>query len=280
MTDTKVHLLDGGTLVIDGFHAFWNRGPAGEVRFPCYSVLIEHADGRYMFDTGYDFEHVMRVLPFEKPIQDKSDAARAAREAGLENRRHQLRHQLPLSFRSLRRQQVLPRSLHALPRQGIGGQRQLPAVRTSGLFGYELCAEPGGQARSGTTARSAARDVHAKVRNADRRSRDRQGPAAVRDTGPHRRSLQPDGRTEESAADAVDGGCVLQQEEHEHDVHLELPPGSDREPCVDEAPQGARGAARRRTVLFARPRELCDLSDRSRLLLLTAPTSGPCRRRR
>jgi 4-pyridoxolactonase len=29
MSDTKVYLLDGGTLVIDGFHAFWNRGPAG-----------------------------------------------------------------------------------------------------------------------------------------------------------------------------------------------------------------------------------------------------------
>jgi 4-pyridoxolactonase len=71
MIDTKVYLLDGGTLVIDGFHMFWNRGPGGEVRFPCYSVLIEHADGRYMFDTGYDFEHVMRVLPFEKPIQAK-----------------------------------------------------------------------------------------------------------------------------------------------------------------------------------------------------------------
>lgn len=70
MADTKVHLLEGGTLVIDGFHAFWNRGPGGEVRFPCYSVLIEHDDGRYLFDTGYDFDHVMRVLPFEKPIQD------------------------------------------------------------------------------------------------------------------------------------------------------------------------------------------------------------------
>ena len=69
MTDTKVYLLEGGTLVIDGFHVFWNRGPAGEVRFPCYSVLVEHQDGRYMFDTGYDYEHVMRVLPFEKPLQ-------------------------------------------------------------------------------------------------------------------------------------------------------------------------------------------------------------------
>lgn len=69
MPDTKVYLLDGGSLVIDGFHVFWNRGPAGEVRFPTYSVLVEHADGRYLFDTGYDFAHVQRVLPFEKPLQ-------------------------------------------------------------------------------------------------------------------------------------------------------------------------------------------------------------------
>ncbi|MCB1808109.1 MAG: N-acyl homoserine lactonase family protein [Candidatus Competibacteraceae bacterium] len=71
MSDTKVYLLDGGTLVIDGFHAFWNRGPAGEVRFPCYAVLIEHADGLYIFDTGYDYDHVQKVLPFEKPLQTK-----------------------------------------------------------------------------------------------------------------------------------------------------------------------------------------------------------------
>ena len=69
MAKTKVHLLDGGTLVIDGFHVFWNRGPGGEVRFPCYSVLIDHAEGKFLFDTGYDFAHVMKVLPFEKPIQ-------------------------------------------------------------------------------------------------------------------------------------------------------------------------------------------------------------------
>ncbi|MBX6321131.1 MAG: N-acyl homoserine lactonase family protein [Rhodospirillaceae bacterium] len=71
MSDTKVYLLDGGSLVIDGFHAFWNRGPGGEFRFPCYSVLVEHKDGRYLFDSGYDYDHVMRVLPFEKPQQTK-----------------------------------------------------------------------------------------------------------------------------------------------------------------------------------------------------------------
>lgn len=71
MSDTKVYLLDGGTLVIDGFHAFWNRGPGGELRFPCYAVLVEHEDGLYIFDTGYDYDHVQEVLPFEKPLQTK-----------------------------------------------------------------------------------------------------------------------------------------------------------------------------------------------------------------
>lgn len=69
MKKTRVFILDGGTLVIDGFHVYWNRGPAGEVRFPVYSVLIDHADGLYLFDTGYDCDHVKAVLPFEKPRQ-------------------------------------------------------------------------------------------------------------------------------------------------------------------------------------------------------------------
>jgi 4-pyridoxolactonase len=72
MLDTKVYLLDGGTLVMDGLHAFWNAGPTGEIRFPVYSVLIEHRDGRYLYDTGYDLDHVERVLPFIKPMQTKA----------------------------------------------------------------------------------------------------------------------------------------------------------------------------------------------------------------
>lgn len=69
MTALRVFLLDGGTLVIDGYHLFWNVGPGGEVRFPCYSVLVDHPDGRILFDTGYDLRHVSAVLPFEKPEQ-------------------------------------------------------------------------------------------------------------------------------------------------------------------------------------------------------------------
>ena len=52
MSDTKVYLLDGGSLVLDGYHVFWNRGPGGEVRFPVYSILIEHADGRFLIGRG------------------------------------------------------------------------------------------------------------------------------------------------------------------------------------------------------------------------------------
>jgi hypothetical protein len=58
--------------VIDGFHAFWNRGPGGELRFPGYAVLVEHADGRCIFDTGYDFDHLIRVLPFAAPPPGRS----------------------------------------------------------------------------------------------------------------------------------------------------------------------------------------------------------------
>lgn len=52
--DTKVYLLDGGTMEIDGLNLFWIQGPAGNIRFPVYSVLIEHKEGRFLYDTGVD----------------------------------------------------------------------------------------------------------------------------------------------------------------------------------------------------------------------------------
>jgi 4-pyridoxolactonase len=69
MAATKVYVLDSGTLEMDGFHVFWNRGPGGPVRIPVYSVLVVHAQGNLLYDTGYDLDHVNRVLPFEKPQQ-------------------------------------------------------------------------------------------------------------------------------------------------------------------------------------------------------------------
>jgi hypothetical protein len=60
--NVRVYLLDGGTLVIDGYHLYWNAGPGGPVRFPCYSVLIDHPEGKFLFDSGYDLEHVNKAV--------------------------------------------------------------------------------------------------------------------------------------------------------------------------------------------------------------------------
>lgn len=66
---TSVRLLDSGTLVIDQSHITWNIGAGTPVRFPVYSVLIDHPDGPMLFDTGYDLDLVNAVLPFELPEQ-------------------------------------------------------------------------------------------------------------------------------------------------------------------------------------------------------------------
>jgi len=76
-------LLDGGTLVIDGFHAFWNRGPAGEFRFPCYAVLVSTTTAATSSIPATTTTS-MRVLPFEKPLQMKEQTIpRRARPAHL-----------------------------------------------------------------------------------------------------------------------------------------------------------------------------------------------------
>jgi 4-pyridoxolactonase len=69
VANPKVYILDGGTLVIDNSDVFWHIDPGNPVRFPVYSVLVEHPDALILFDTGYDLDHVNRVLPFELPEQ-------------------------------------------------------------------------------------------------------------------------------------------------------------------------------------------------------------------
>jgi 4-pyridoxolactonase len=69
----KIYLLASGTCVIDHSHIFWYIGCGQPVRFPVYSVLIDHPDGLFLFDTGFDLGHVQRVLPFELPEQQPSE---------------------------------------------------------------------------------------------------------------------------------------------------------------------------------------------------------------
>lgn len=65
----RVWLLDSGTLVIDQSHITWNVGCGTPVRFPVYSVLIEHDQGLFLFDSGFDKGTVEEFLPFELPEQ-------------------------------------------------------------------------------------------------------------------------------------------------------------------------------------------------------------------
>ncbi|GAA4168463.1 4-pyridoxolactonase [Gryllotalpicola koreensis] len=69
MTDPKVFLLDGGTLVIDASDVHWHIDAGTPVRFPVYSVLVETPSALILYDTGYDLDHVNKVLPFELPEQ-------------------------------------------------------------------------------------------------------------------------------------------------------------------------------------------------------------------
>ncbi len=64
----KVWLLDNGSIVIEHTQLLWNV-PGPQVRIPVYSVLVEHDDGLFLFDTGIDLDHMERVLPFELPEQ-------------------------------------------------------------------------------------------------------------------------------------------------------------------------------------------------------------------
>jgi 4-pyridoxolactonase len=69
MTDPKVYILDSGSLVIDRSQIMWHFDIGTPVRFPVYSVLIDHPDGLVLYDSGYDLDHVLKVLPFELPEQ-------------------------------------------------------------------------------------------------------------------------------------------------------------------------------------------------------------------
>jgi 4-pyridoxolactonase len=75
----RVWLLDNGSIVIEHTQLMWNV-PGPQVRIPVYSVLVEHEDGLFLFDTGIDLEHMNRVLPFELPEQTEEQTIPAQLE--------------------------------------------------------------------------------------------------------------------------------------------------------------------------------------------------------
>jgi 4-pyridoxolactonase len=75
----KVWLLDNGSIVIEHTQLLWNV-PGPQVRIPVYSVLVEHDDGLFLFDTGIGMEHMNAVLPFELPEQTEEQTIPAQLE--------------------------------------------------------------------------------------------------------------------------------------------------------------------------------------------------------
>ena len=69
MKKTRLALLDGGTLALPDFKLFWGRGTGELIRFACYSVLVDHEDGLFLFDTGPDPEFMRRWTPQDNPLQ-------------------------------------------------------------------------------------------------------------------------------------------------------------------------------------------------------------------
>jgi 4-pyridoxolactonase len=76
----RIWLLDTGSLVIEHTQLMWNV-PGPQVRIPSYGVLVEHDDGLFLFDTGFDREHTEAVLPFELPEQTPEQTIPAQLEA-------------------------------------------------------------------------------------------------------------------------------------------------------------------------------------------------------
>jgi 4-pyridoxolactonase len=75
----KVWLLDNGSIVIEHTQLMWNV-PGPQVRIPVYSVLVEHDEALFLFDTGIDLDHMNRVLPFELPEQTEKQTIPAQLE--------------------------------------------------------------------------------------------------------------------------------------------------------------------------------------------------------
>ena len=245
----KVYILDGGSLVIDQSQVLWHIDVGTPVRFPVYSVLIEHPDGLFMYDTGYDLDHVNRVLPFEQPRADPGpDHPGAAQGVRLRPRAGQLRGELALPLRPRGRQQV-PDQRHHPGQHGGTAARQGPrAVRAPRLLGPVL------------------RFPRHQVRADQRRHRDRRRDLAVRDPGPHRRALLAAGRDGRPAVDDLRGRRGLHLREPRAADRRRVPPGPDGLGRVAAAAEAAGPHARRADLPVARDGPVPVLEEGTELL--------------
>jgi glyoxylase-like metal-dependent hydrolase (beta-lactamase superfamily II) len=53
---TRVALLDGGEMYTKEYLMYWNVPSEAKAVLPSYGVLIDHRDGLFLFDTGFDLQ--------------------------------------------------------------------------------------------------------------------------------------------------------------------------------------------------------------------------------
>jgi 4-pyridoxolactonase len=62
MKKTRVALLDGGEMSAKEYQVYWNLPSEAVVSMPTFGVLIDHADGLFIFDTGFDLHHAETIM--------------------------------------------------------------------------------------------------------------------------------------------------------------------------------------------------------------------------
>jgi len=74
MKKTRVAFLDGGTMALLDFRLFWGRGTGELIRFASYAVLVDHEDGLFLFDTGFDHDFMAKWTPQDNAIASPDQA--------------------------------------------------------------------------------------------------------------------------------------------------------------------------------------------------------------
>jgi 4-pyridoxolactonase len=63
MAKTKLYILDHGEMTAKEYFLYWNATGESTIRLPAYSVLIDHDDGLFLFDSGFDLCHMETIVP-------------------------------------------------------------------------------------------------------------------------------------------------------------------------------------------------------------------------
>ena len=237
--------------MIEHTQLLWNVAGGTPVRIPVYSVLIEHDDGLFLFDTGIDLDHMNRVLPFELPEQTPEQTIPAQLEA--------------CGF-SLGDVTTLVNShLHI---DHVGGNKLFPGTRTV-IHEKEVAQARDHEPFEFFGYSDKSWDYEGlNLETVSGRHRAGQGDLPVRDARPHGRALLAAAQ----AGRRAPGRCSSRSTSPTPPAAMEkgIQPGFHNNPRrrrpLDPPRQGARRRARCRGLLLARHGRLAHLPPRPRRL--------------